>query len=129
MFYREGIFTGYRGYEKKGVEPLFPFGYGLSYTSFQYDNLSVKVIDKKKCQVEVRLDVSNVGNKAGAEIVQLYVTDVKSEEERPLKELKGFDKVWLQPGETRSIKILLEEEDFQYYSEKKKKWILEKENF
>lgn len=129
VFYREGIFTGYRGYEKKGVEPLFPFGFGLSYTSFQYDNLSVKVIDKNKCLVEVRLDVSNVGNRAGAEIVQLYVTDVKSEEERPLKELKGFDKVWLQPGETRSIKMLLEEEDFQYYSEKKKKWILEKGEF
>lgn len=129
VYYNEGIFTGYRGYEKKGIEPLFPFGFGLSYTSFRYDNLSVSVIDKKKNIVEVRFDVSNVGDCAGAEIVQLYVTDVKSREERPLKELKGFDKVNLQPGEKQTVRITLSEEDFQYYSERNRKWILEKGEF
>lgn len=129
VYYNEGIFTGYRGYEKRGVKPLFPFGFGLSYTSFKYENLSVEIVDKKNNLIEVKFDITNTGNMAGAEIVQLYVTDVKSKEERPLKELKGFEKVSLKPNETKSVSIILSEEDFQYYSEKSKKWILEKGEF
>lgn len=129
VYYNEGIFTGYRGYEKNDVKPLFPFGFGLSYTSFEYENLSVSVVDKKKNLVEVKFDITNIGNKAGAEIAQLYVTDVKSKEERPIKELKGFEKVSLKPNETKSVCMILSEEDFQYYSEKGKRWVFEKGDF
>lgn len=85
--------------------------------------------DKNNNLVEVKFDITNTGDKAGAEIAQLYVTDVKSKEERPLKELKGFEKVLLQPNETRSVKIILSAEDFQYYSERSKKWVFEKGEF
>lgn len=129
VFYREGIFTGYRGYEKKSVKPLFTFGFGLSYTSYRYDHLTVSVTDKDSASVAIEMDVTNTGKMAGAEIIQIYVTDTKSKEERPLKELKGFQKVWLQPGETKTVNFRLTKEDFQYYSEKQKKWVLEKGEF
>lgn len=129
VFYNEGIFTGYRGYEKKNIEPLFPFGFGLSYTTFKYDNLSVKVTNKKNAEVEVNVDISNTGDVDGAEVVQVYVTDVKSKEERPLKELKGFEKVWLESGQRKSVTIKLPPEAFRYYSEKDKQWTFEKGDF
>lgn len=129
IYYNEGVFTGYRGYEKEQVEPLFPFGYGLSYTTFDYHNLTVTVKDKKKAEVEVKVEIKNTGKVAGAEIVQLYVSDLKAKELRPLKELKGFEKVWLQPGETKVITLHLTKEDFQYYNEKQNKWVLEKGDF
>lgn len=129
IYYNEGIFTGYRGYEKNHVEPLFPFGYGLSYTTFDYQNLEVRVGDKKNALVDVQVDITNTGEVAGAEIVQLYISDLKSEEERPLKELKGFEKVWLKSGETKTVTLRLTKDDFQYYSEKESKWIFEKGEF
>lgn len=129
VYYREGIFTGYRGYDKKGIEPLFPFGFGLSYTTFEYANLEVKCVDKKKGIVKVSFDVTNSGKRSGAEIAQLYVRDVKSGQERPLKELKGFDKVQLGAGESRRIEIALDGDSFRYFNSKRGDWVLEPGEF
>ena len=129
IYYREGIFMGYRGYEHQGVKPLFPFGYGLSYTTFAYGDLEVDVADKRAAEVEARISVTNTGKRAGAEIVQFYISDPKSAEPRPLKELKGFGKVWLEPGETKTVTVRFDKEDFQYFSEKKHRWVFEKGRF
>lgn len=129
VYYREGIFTGYRGYDKMNKRPLFPFGYGLSYSTFEYSNLQAKVTDKKRYLVEVSFTLKNTSDRPGAEIAQLYVTDEKCSEERPLKELKGFEKVMLNPGESRDITLTLDEEAFRFFSAKKNKWTLEKGNF
>ncbi len=129
IYYREGIFTGYRGYEHQGTQPLFPFGYGLSYTTFSYSDLKVEVVDKKNARVNVSFRICNTGQRAGGEIVQLYIGDPVSKEERPVKELKAFDKVWLQPGESKTVTLQLERPDFQYYSAKKNAWVFESGNF
>lgn len=125
VYYREGIFVGYRGYEKKQIAPLFPFGFGLSYTNFHYSDMDVKVVNKKEKKVKVTFTVSNIGNHQGMEIAQLYVRDEYSKEERPLKELKGFEKMHLKPGESKEVMIELEKDDFQYFSERQRKWIFE----
>lgn len=129
VYYREGIFTGYRGYDKMNKQPLYPFGYGLSYSTFEYSNLQAKVTDKKRHQVEVTFTLKNTSNRPGAEIAQLYVTDEKCSEERPLKELKGFEKIMLNPGESKVITLTLDEETFRFFSAKKNKWVLEKGAF
>ena len=120
--YAEGIFVGYRHYDHVKIEPLFPFGHGLSYTDFEYSNLRV---DVKKDSIIVRCDVKNTGAAAGAEVVQLYIRDVECTVERPEKELKGFDKVWLQPGEIKPVELCIDKSDLAFFSEKKKKWIVE----
>src|SRR5262249_1442849 len=109
VYYGEGLFVGYRYYEKKLVEPLFPFGFGLSYTSFAYANtrLSAEAITPDD-RLIVSVDVTNTGQRAGQEIVQLYVQDVASRLVRPPKELKGFAKVALAPGETRAVTLTLD---------------------
>lgn len=127
VFYNEGIFVGYRGYDRTGTEPLFAFGHGLSYTDFEYSDLNVTVMPGR--QVEVRFCLENIGEYAGAEIAQVYVRDVKSAEERPLKELKGFEKVQLAPGQKQEVRILLDEEAFRYFSAKRNKWVFEKGEF
>lgn len=129
VYYREGIFTGYRGYEHNHVKPLFPFGYGLSYTTFSYSGLNVQVADRKKADVTVRFSVRNDGTREGAEVVQLYVSDPESGEPRPLKELKGFEKVNLKPGETKTVTLKLTRDDFMYFSGKKRKWTFEKGDY
>lgn len=129
VYYREGIFTGYRGYEYHQVQPLFPFGYGLSYTSFSYSNLDVRVDDRKNVKVTVRFSVRNEGSREGDEVVQLYVSDPKSGEPRPVKELKGFDKVHLKPGETKTVTLHLTRDDYMYFSGKKRKWVFEKGDY
>ena len=115
--YREGVFVGYRYYDNKKVEVLFPFGYGLSYTTFAYSNLK---LDKKhmtdKEVLTVTVDVTNTGSVAGKEIVQLYVKDVESVAIRPEKELRGFEKVELQPGETKTVTFTLGERAFAYFN-------------
>lgn len=115
--YREGVFVGYRYYDKKKVDVLFPFGYGLSYTTFAYSNLK---LDKKHMTnqdvLTVTVDVTNTGNVVGKEIVQLYVKDVESEAIRPEKELRGFEKVELQPGETKTVTFTLGERAFAYFN-------------
>ncbi len=129
VYYNEGIFVGYRGYDKKGVAPLYPFGYGLSYTTFSYSNLEVKNLDKKKHTVTLTFDITNTGARAGAEVVQIYVSDLESKEPRPEKELKAFEKVWLEPGETESVSATLGEDAFRYFSEKSGSWTIERGDF
>ena len=110
--YREGIFMGYRGYEKTGVKPLFPFGFGLSYTSFDYSNLEIKAEGK---EYVVSFDVKNTGKMAGAEVAQVYVGDDECSLVRPAKELKGFDKVYLKAGETKRVSVRLDDEAFRFF--------------
>jgi beta-glucosidase len=115
--YKEGLFVGYRYYDAKGIEPLFPFGYGLSYTSFEYSNLSInneEILDNGI--VKISVTVKNTGDVAGKEIVQLYVRDVESTVIRPEKELKGFEKVQLQPGEEKIVTFSLDKRSFAYYN-------------
>jgi beta-glucosidase len=118
--YTEGLMVGYRYYDTKNVEPLFPFGYGLSYTSFVYSNLQITpdATDKPN-SVRVSFDLSNTGGVAGAEVAQLYVGQAASKVFRPTKELKGFSKVYLNPGETKNVTIPLDSASFSYFKEKK----------
>jgi beta-glucosidase len=128
--YGEGIYVGYRGFDKKAVEPLFPFGHGLSYTRFDYTNLSVsptKVSTDRSIKVSLR--VRNSGTRAGAEVVQLYVRDVKSSVDRPLKELKGFRRVELSPGETKDVSFSLDRQALSFYSTASHRWVAEPGEF
>ena len=124
--YREGIFMGYRGYEKNGVKPLFPFGFGLSYTSFDYSNLSIA---KDGGEFVVSFDIKNTGKVAGAEVAQVYVGDDECSLVRPAKELKGFDKVFLKAGETKRVSIRLDEEAFRFYDPIERKFKVEAGSF
>ncbi|GAE89727.1 beta-glucosidase [Acetivibrio straminisolvens JCM 21531] len=128
--YKEGLFVGYRYYDTKGIEPLFPFGHGLSYTKFEYSDISV---DKKDISdnnvINVSVKVKNVGKMAGKEIVQLYVKDVKSSIQRPEKELRGFEKVFLNPGEEKTVTFTLDKRAFAYYNTKIKDWHVESGEF
>ncbi|MGE6598381.1 glycoside hydrolase family 3 C-terminal domain-containing protein [Bacillus proteolyticus] len=128
--YKEGVFVGYRYYDKKNIEPLFPFGFGLSYTNFEYSNLSV---DKKEIKdtetVSVTVNVKNIGSTAGKEIVQLYIKDIESTMIRPEKELKGFEKVELQPGEEKTVNFTLNKRSFSYYNVELKDWYVETGEF
>jgi beta-glucosidase len=130
VHYGEGLFIGYRYYDAKDMPVLFPFGYGLSYTTFAYSKPQVSA--KKFKDVDgliVTVDVTNTGNMAGKEIVQVYVHDQKSTLARPEKELKGFSKVELQPGETKSVSISLDFRAFAYYHPEYKQWITEDGDF
>jgi len=128
--YREGLFVGYRYYDKKQLRPLFPFGHGLSYTTFEYANLTV---DKKELTdretLRVTVNVRNTGPRAGKEVVQLYVRDVESGVIRPLKELKGFDKVALEPGEEKTVIFELDKRSFAFYDVSVKDWTVETGEF
>ncbi len=124
--YREGIFVGYRYYEKKKMEVLFPFGHGLSYTTFEYSNLRTdKDAMKDTDRVEVSVDIKNTGERAGREVVQLYVADKESTVIRPVKELKGFEKVELAPGEKKTVTFILDKRAFAYYSVRIHDWYVE----
>jgi beta-glucosidase len=128
--YGEGLFIGYRYYDAKEMPVLFPFGYGLSYTTFQYSNAKVSAKNFKDVDgVTVTVDVMNTGKLAGKETVQVYVHDQKSGLIRPEKELKGFAKVELQPGETKSVSIQLDFRAFAYYHPEYKQWITEDGEF
>jgi beta-glucosidase len=127
VIYKEGIFVGYRGYERSGKEPLFPFGYGLSYTRFTYNNLSITpVVTWSKADstwgAVVSFDVTNAGKCYGAEVAQVYVADDHSPVERPAKELKGFVKIKLEAGEKRRVEIKLDQRDLSYYDVNSKGW-------
>lgn len=128
--YREGIFVGYRYYDKKKMDVLFPFGYGLSYTTFDYSNLRV---DKKKFKdtdtVTVTVDVTNTGKMTGKEVVQLYVADKESTVIRPEKELRDFAKVELMPGETKTVSFTLGKRAFAYYNTTIHDWHVETGEF
>ena len=129
VIYGEGIFVGYRYYDKKDVTPLFPFGHGLSYTNFTYSHLKVSSKVKAGQKVEVSLAVTNTGKVAGKEVVQLYVSDLKSSLPRPLKELKGFTKVALEPGETETVTFNLDERALSYYDPYQHAWVAEPGKF
>jgi beta-glucosidase len=124
--YGEGLFVGYRYYEKKKIAPLFPFGFGLSYTTFTYDNLrlSASAIGPNET-LEVQVDVTNTGERAGKETVQLYVRDRQSRLHRPDKELKGFAKVLLEPGERQTVSLTLGRQALAYYDDLAQAWVAE----
>jgi beta-glucosidase len=117
--YTEGIFYGYRGYDKAGKEPMFPFGFGLSYTTFRVGNMKV---GKSGTNVTVSVDVKNTGSRAGAEVVQIYVGEQNCPEPRPLRELKGFSRVMLNPRQTKRVKITLPRDAFAYWSPTARDW-------
>ena len=128
--YREGIFVGYRYYDKKKMDVLFPFGYGLSYTTFAYSNLRIdKESMKDTDTMTVSVDVTNTGKMAGKEVVQLYVADKESTAIRPVKELRDFAKVELAPGETKTVSFTLGKRAFAYYSVKLHDWHVETGEF
>ena len=128
--YSEGIFVGYRHFDRSDVKPLFPFGYGLSYTTFGYSKLSVTPRNGNLDEpVTVSFDVKNIGRLPGAEIAQLYVGDTHSSVPRPVKELKGFAKVRLKPGETKRVSLTLDRRAFSYYDVNRKDWSAEPGDF
>ena len=124
--FAEGIFVGYRYYDKKKMPVRFPFGHGLSYTEFEYSNLTVdkKVLDDTMT-LSVKVDVTNVGSMAGKEVVQLYVGDCESTKLRPVKELRKFDKIYLETGETKTVEFELSKRDFAYYETQIGDWYVE----
>jgi beta-glucosidase len=117
--YKEGVFVGYRGYEKNNVKPQFPFGYGLSYTTFKYANLQAT-------PASASFDVTNTGQREGATVAQVYVGPPKGNVPRPAKELKGFAKVNLKPGATQHVTVPLDERSFSYYDVGSKSWKADK---
>jgi beta-glucosidase len=123
--YKEGVFMGYRGLEKNGIKPLFPFGHGLSYTTFGYANLAVAPVagtPPGAPRWEVSFDVTNTGARAGAAVPQVYIGNPKASVPRPPKELKGFSKVVLQPGETKHVTVPLDVRSLAYYDVKGMQW-------
>jgi beta-glucosidase len=124
VVYKEGIFVGYRGYEHNHTEPLFPFGFGLSYTTFKLGNLSVKDESAAASGLKyaVSFDITNNGKRAGAEVAQVYISDTGNTVPRAPKELKGFVKVSLQPGETRHVTVPLDTRSFSYFNTNGEIW-------
>ncbi|MGE5812141.1 MAG: fibronectin type III-like domain-contianing protein, partial [Ignavibacteria bacterium] len=130
VHYNEGVFVGYRWYENKKIKPLYPFGFGLSYTDFQYSDLKITPARfQEKDSVIVTFNLKNVGNMKGMEAAQLYVQDVESSVPRPNKELKGFKKINLEPGENKIIQIKLGKKDFSFWNPQAKNWLAEKGKF
>lgn len=122
IYYDEDIYVGYRYTEKNKLKPLFPFGHGLSYTTFGVTDPSISKDSKSSDNVVVTVKVTNTGKVAGAEVLQLYVEDVKSSVERPLKELKDFQKIYLEPGETKTVSFCLMPRAFQFYDDTAGGW-------
>ncbi|HVO12055.1 MAG TPA: glycoside hydrolase family 3 C-terminal domain-containing protein [Vicinamibacteria bacterium] len=124
--YAEGIYVGYRGFDKRRLEPLFPFGFGRSYTTFEYGELRVdKPTVRSGETVGVTLQVRNRGARAGAEVVQLYLKDVESSLDRPEKELKGFQRLELAPGEARAVRFTLDKAAMSFFHPGRKAWVAE----
>lgn len=128
--YKEGVFVGYRWADAKQVKPLFAFGHGLSYTEFGYgDAKCSRSVVKAGKPLNVSVDVTNTGDRPGKEVVQLYIGDNEASVERPVKELKGFRKVALEPGETRTVTFGIEPEMLKYFDAGRHEWVLEKGKF
>ncbi|MHA1584005.1 MAG: glycoside hydrolase family 3 C-terminal domain-containing protein, partial [Promethearchaeota archaeon] len=126
VFYDEGIYVGYRHFDKEHIDPLFPFGFGLSYTEFKYSNLRIsKEKFSKNESTEVSVDIMNKGTRSGAEIVQLYIEDLESRIDRPPKELKGFKRIQLEPQEKKEMKFTLYPENFAFYDDSVHDWVVE----
>jgi beta-glucosidase len=128
--YREGVFVGYRYYDKKCMNVLFPFGHGLSYTMFEYSNLRLDKMQLKDTDaLTVTVDVKNTGNVFGKDVVQLYVSDIESTVFRPVRELKGFEKVSLNPGEVKTVSFTLDKRAFAYWNKEIHDWHVETGEF
>ena len=126
LFYKEGLLVGYRWFDAKNIEPEFPFGFGLSYTTFEYSNLKlVPGQDTNGPIVTAEFDITNTGSRAGAEVAQLYVHPETPALPRPVKELKGFKKVFLQPREKQTVSIPFDRRAFAYYDPAKAGWVTE----
>lgn len=130
LHYAEGVFMGYRHFDAKGIDPYFPFGHGLSYTDFEYKNL---LISKKKVKagetVTVSLTLRNIGDRDGAEVVQLYLGDENASVPRPVKELKGFQKVFLKAGEEKTISLTVQPKDMKFFDINTHDWKAEPGKF
>lgn len=126
--YKEGVFVGYRWYEARKIEPLFPFGFGLSYTQFEYKNLKVSKPTSDH-SVSIEFEIRNTGKVAGSEIAQVYVRDVQSSVPRPEKELKAFKKVNLQAGQSTRVQLTLQKNDFAFWDANAHQWMVEPGKF
>jgi len=130
VFYKEGIFVGYRWHEKQNIKPLFGFGHGLSYTTFNYGKATG---DKKEMtssdKITFTVDVKNTGKREGSEVVELYISDLKSSLPRPVKELKGFEKVSLKPGETKTVSFTIDQSALSFFDADKHAWVAESGDF
>ena len=123
IHYKEGVFVGYRGYESRNVAPRFPFGHGLSYTTFRYANLSIRAKDSSGVRLwTATFDVTNTGTRAGAAVAQVYVHQLRAPVPRPPKELKGFAKAVLEPGQTRHVTVPLDLRSLAYYDVTRSEW-------
>ncbi len=128
--YSEGVFVGYRHFDKNSIIPQFPFGHGLSYTAFEYSKIKLSRRRIKAGEpLSVEMQLKNTGRREGAEVVQLYVRDVKASVERPVKELKGFEKVMLKPGQISVVRMELNDRSLSFYDPAQKKWVLEPGQF
>jgi len=130
IHYREGIFTGYRWYDKKNIQPLFPFGFGLSYSTFTIDNLKLSsdtITDNEI--LTVCCDITNTSHIEGTEIVQLFIQDIESSESRPKKELKGFQRISLKASETKQVSMEIQKNDLSFWSEINMAWHVENGSF
>lgn len=125
--YKEGIFHGYRGSDRSGIKPIYPFGYGLSYSDFEFSGLELDKIGDN--HVKITFNVRNIGLQEASEVAQIYVTDVESSLARPLKELKGFEKIKLKPGESTLVEYVLDEESFSFYDIYNHKFVVEPGEF
>jgi beta-glucosidase len=126
VFFKEGIYVGYRHFDKNNIEVQYPFGYGLSYTRFEYRNikLSSKTIQPDQ-KLTITMDIRNTGKLRGSEVVQLYIHDVESSVDKSVRELKAFKKVQLDPGQTKTISFEIDQAGLSYYSVQDKKWLAE----
>jgi beta-glucosidase len=130
VVFKEGLLVGYRWYDTKNIEPLFPFGYGLSYTHFAYSNLNlVQNTGSTGLPLTVEFELANTGGRAGAEVAEIYVQPIDPGVSRPVKELKGFAKVFLQPGEKQKVSVTLGENAFAYYDVGTRSWVAEKGDY
>jgi beta-glucosidase len=129
VLYKEGVFVGYRWYDRKNIKPLFCFGHGLSYTQFKYGDLVMPSSARRGRPVPLSMTVTNTGKRPGAEVVQVYVGDAKASVPRPKRELKAFAKVFLKPGESRRLSFKLDQRALSFFDPKKKKWIAEPGKF
>lgn len=127
VYYDEGIYVGYRWYDTQGIPVLFPFGYGLSYTTFAYGE--ARAPKSMRDKLTISIPVTNTGSVAGAEVVQLYIQDAEASVDRPSKELKGFEKVWLEPGETKTVRFTIGRDALSFFDPEKHEWVAEPGTF
>jgi beta-glucosidase len=131
VYHEEGLYVGYRHFDKENIKPLFPFGFGLSYTEFKFEEVKTTNNKIKMIQgtLEINVKITNVGNRAGGEVIQVYSEDVKSSVDRPKRELVGFEKVFLEPNETQIVPIEIKGKDLAFYDVSSSDWKLEKGDF